>query len=69
VYPENDPNEQPRQFWCWLYRAQQAFDATATLPRIAAPTLVLVGDEDHIRCNGIPSASLGGTMCCTTRSN
>jgi pimeloyl-ACP methyl ester carboxylesterase len=48
VYPENDPNEQPRPYWCWLYRAQQAFDATVALPRIVAPTLVLVGDEDRL---------------------
>jgi pimeloyl-ACP methyl ester carboxylesterase len=65
-YPEDDPNEQPRDTWLALLAAQQAFDGGPQLAAIRAPTLVLAGEQDRLasRCdaealaNGIAGASL-----------
>jgi pimeloyl-ACP methyl ester carboxylesterase len=60
-----DDGESPAG-WLATYQAQRDFDGRAELARIAAPTLVLAGDEDRLvsladaraLADGIPGASL-----------
>ncbi|HEV7653239.1 MAG TPA: alpha/beta hydrolase [Mycobacteriales bacterium] len=59
-------DEEPPAGWLAAYQAQRNFDGRAELARIAAPTLVLAGDEDRLvplsdaraLADGIPRASL-----------
>jgi 3-oxoadipate enol-lactonase len=48
VYPEDDPAEQSPAAWRGQYLAQRRFDGSAELGRIAAPTLVVVGEQDRL---------------------
>jgi pimeloyl-ACP methyl ester carboxylesterase len=48
AYPEDDPLEQSLEAWRGQYLAQRRFDGSADLARIAAPTLVLLGEQDRL---------------------